>query len=211
MKRKIIQLPKGYLSYSQIQLWQSDKERYKEIYFNNRDELRVSNAGMDFGKEVATALEHGNHVEDVLTDIAMDLLPKYDIADQEIVAEMKTKDGWITIKGRPDTMDSKSFAFREYKTGKVKWTQKKAESALQLKIYAVLIYIVHKKILHEAHLDWIETHETPEGIKPTGRVESFRVPITFNAILETMALITRVAKEIETEWVTYVRPVEEPF
>ena len=29
-KKRYIQLPKEYISYSQIQLWKSDKERYKQ-------------------------------------------------------------------------------------------------------------------------------------------------------------------------------------
>lgn len=204
MKKKIIQLPKGYISYSQLQLWQNDKKRYKEIYFDGRDELRVSNAGMEYGKIVATALEKGTDTDDLLTDSAMFLLPKYDIADQEIDTFLKTKDGWIRILGRPDTMDSKTFDFREYKTGKTSWSQKKAQNHLQMRFYAMLIYLKHKKILKEAYLDWIETEQGPEGIRPTGRVESFRVEFQLQDILATMALTSKIAKEIEIEFASHI-------
>lgn len=191
-------------------LWQRDPKRYKEIYMDDRYELQTSNAGMEYGKVVATALEKGIETNDVLTDSAMILLPKYDIADKEITVDLKTKDGTIPLVGRPDTLDSVSKAFREYKTGKHPWTQKKAQEHLQMRFYAMIIYLKYNKLLTEAYLDWIETEPFEEevfkgsvlvlhqkGVRPTGHVESFRVVFTLSDILKTMALTTKVAKEIE--------------
>ena len=206
-----IQLPKDYLSYTQVTLWKANPERYKKLYFENRPELRVSNSAMDYGKVVADALENEKETGDLLTDTAMSLLTKYDIRDKEIATSLKMKDVEIPLIGKPDTMDSKTFAFREYKTGTVKWTQKKAQNHLQMKFYAMLIYLEHKKILKEAYLDWIETVREGNEIKPTGHVDSFRVVFTLTDILETMALVNRVAKEIEVEWTTYVPEPEIPF
>jgi len=207
MKSREIQLPKGYLSYSQVQLWDKDRERYKQIYFDGRDDLRTSNKAMEYGKAVATALETATDTGDLLTDEAMFLLKKYDLRDKEIVTYLKTKEGTVKIMGRPDTMDSTTHAFREYKTGKNAWTQKKAQAHLQMKFYATLIYLAHGTKLNEAWLDWIETETTPEGVvSPTGRVESFHVHFTFNDILNTMAMIARVAKEIELAWSCHVPP-----
>ncbi len=211
MKKKQIQLPKGYLSCSQITLWQSDPKRYKEIYFDGRDEFRISNPGMEYGKVVATALEAGVETDDLLTDTAMSLLTKYDIADKEITTSFKTKDGEISVLGRPDTLNSKTYAFREYKTGKIKWTQSKAQNHFQLKFYAMLIYLKYGTVLHETHLDWIQTEKTSDGIKPTGHVETFKVVFTLNDILETMALTSKVAKEIELAWLSHEKKEEIPF
>lgn len=211
-KRKIIQLPTGCLSYSQVSLWQQDQARYKEIFFNRNDGARFMNEGMAYGKIVADALENDQETGDLMTDMAISLLVKYDIRDKEMEGILKTKDGDIKIVSHPDTMDSKTFALREYKTGKIKWTQKKADSWFQLKFYAMLIFIIHGKIPPEVHLDWIETFKDADGqIKPTGRVETFKVIISMGDIINTMALTTRVAKEIEAAWVKHVPPVEEPF
>ena len=213
-KKKIIQLPTGCLSYSQVSLWQADRNRYKEIFFNKNDSVRFMNEGMVYGKVVADALEAGEETGDLLTDMAMSLLVKYDIRDEEIEGVMKTKDGEIKIVSHPDTMDSETYALREYKTGKVKWTQKKADNWFQLKFYAMLIFIKYGKIPPEVHLDWIETFADPSAngeIKPTGRVETFKVNITMSDIINTMATVSRVAKEIEAEWLVHVPPVEEPF
>lgn len=213
-KRKIIQLPANCLSYSQVQLWLADKNRYKEIFFNHNDNARFMNDGMAYGKVVADALENDQETGDLLTDMAMSLLVKYDIRDKEMEGILKTKDGDIRIVSHPDTMDSHSLAFREYKTGKVKWTQKKADNWFQLKFYAMLIFIIHGKVPPEVHLDWIETFKDTDGeIKPTGRVETFKVKVGMSDIINTMALVSRVAKEIEAEWAVWTPPDPEapPF
>lgn len=211
MKKKYIQLPHEYISYSQCQLWMNDRQRYIELYFNNRNEFRMSNSGLEYGKKVALALEHENETEELLTDAAMLLLPKYDVRDQEIQAEIKTKDGWLKIVGRPDMLDSKTYNFREIKTGKGAWTQNKAQKHPQMIFYAMLIYLKHKIILSEAFLDWIQTEDTPEGIAPTGHVESFKVSFTLKDILDCTANTIKIAKEIELAFASHIPPPEEVF
>lgn len=210
-KRKTIQLPKGYLSYSQIQLWKANKERYRKLYYENKSEYRIRNKEMDYGKIVADALENEEKTDDVLTDAAMLLLPKYDIRDKEIWTSIKTKDGWIDLIGKPDTLNSITKAFREYKTGKGKWTQNKAQKHPQMVFYAMIIYLKYKIANSDAYLDWIETEDTINGIKPTGKVESFHVTFTMNDILKCMAETIKVAKEIEIDYASYVPEPEEEF
>lgn len=203
MKKKYIQIPRGYISQGQIVLWQNDKKRYVDIYMDGRDDLRPMNAAMEYGKTVADALEQGSETDDLLTDSAMSLLPKYDKRDEEFFVDMKTKHGWVKLIIKPDTLDSVTKDFREYKTGMRPWTQKKADDHFQLKFYALGIY-TKWGIIPKCHLDWIETEWTPEGIKPTGHVESFEVVVTLSDILKTMALTTKIAREIETEFAHHV-------
>lgn len=213
-KKKIIQLPAGVLSYSQVNLWLADKNRYKEIFFNHNDGARFMNDGMRYGKIVADALENNEETGDLMTDMAISLLPKYDTRDKEMTGTLKTKDGDIPIVSHPDMFDSKTFAIREIKTGRIKWTQKKADKWFQLKFYAMLIFIIHGKKPPTLHLDWMETFADSSAngqIKPTGRVETFEVKSTMSDIINTMATVSRVAKEIESEWVTYVPPPEVLF
>jgi len=210
-KKKYIQLPKTYISYSQCQMWKNSKDRYIQLYFNNCDEFRLNNSGLEYGKIFADALEHENETGDLLTDAAMLLLPKYDTRDKQIDTEIKTKYGWIKVIGRPDMLNSITKAFRETKTGRVKWTANKAQKHPQMIFYAMLIYLAHGVALKEAYLDWIETEETPEGVKPTGKVETFHVTFTFQDILECIAMTSRVAKEIEIAWASHIPPPEEVF
>jgi hypothetical protein len=219
MKKKYIQLPKTYLSYSQCELWKHAPERYKKLYMEDNQLYRLSNSGMDYGKTVATALENEETTGDLLTDAAMLLLPKYDIRDKEIQVETKTKDGWLKIIGRPDSMDSKTKAFYEFKTGKGKWTQNKAQKHPQMIFYAMLIYLAYGVVLNEAQLIWMETEDVLEpykegdwlpedrkSIKPTGLVQTFKVTFTLTDILKTLAETVKIAREIEIAWSMHVKP-----
>jgi hypothetical protein len=93
MRKKIIELPRGYLSFSQISLWISSPDRYKKLYFDGDQTYTISNSGMTYGSKVASALEHETQTGELLTDLAIELLPKYDIRDQEIITHIKNK-GW---------------------------------------------------------------------------------------------------------------------
>lgn len=218
MRKKIIQLPKPHLSYSQIQLWKHDKARYRKLYYENRDEFRLHNSGLEYGKMFAEAIENEKETGDLMTDSAILILKKYDIRDKEILVEIKTKEGSFNVLGRPDTMDSATKAFREYKSGKGKWTQNKAQKHPQMVFYAMLIYLKYGVVLTEAWLDWVETMDVIENegtpaerkvTKPTGRVESFYVTFTLLDILNCISDTIKIAKEIELDFACYV-PEPEP-
>jgi len=202
-KKKVIELPKGYLSYSQCQMWKTNKDRYIKKYIELREDLNFDNQSMKYGKVVADALENEVHVEDALTDTMMFMLKKYDIRDKEDVVEFKTDFGWLTLFFKPDTFDSVTKDFREYKTGKVKWTQGKAEKHFQLKFYALCIYLKYKHITDITYLDWIETEDYNDMIRPTGKLTSFKVCVGIKTILETLKEVIEIAKEIETVYLTH--------
>lgn len=190
-------------------LWKTDPKKYAAIYFDGRDELRTTNPAMEYGKRFAEAMEFERETGDLLTDAAILLVSQYDIKDQEMVAEMRTKDGWVKLLGRPDRLDSVTKSFIEIKTGMNAWTQAKADKHPQLKFYATIIYLIHKVVPPSVKLIWIETERTQSDIhgveiKPTGRIETFEVQITLKDILATMAEVSRIAKEIEIAYVSHV-------
>ena len=203
MAKKYINLPRKYLSYTQMITWKTAKDRYKKMYFDGLD-MRVINDSMVYGTKFADSLEHDRETNDTLTDTATSLLQKYAIRDKEMVAEMKTRNGWLRLLAKPDTYNPDTGEFREYKTGKVKWSQGKAEKHLQLRFYAVVIYILHGKVVKDCYLDWVETHQTQDGIQPTGRIESYKVTLGLPVILQTMADIKKVAEEIELAWAAHI-------
>lgn len=207
MKKKYIALPHDYLSHSQMQLWINNPERYKQLYFDNRDDLKYSNSGQDFGKKVADALETGSDTGDILTDAAMLLLRKYDTMDQSFITEFKEKNGgWLKIICKPDTFNSVSHAFRETKSGTEKnpWTQIKAQNHPQMLFYAVGIWLKYGTMNTNAYLDWIATEHTPLGIRPTGRVETFEVTFKPEDYYEFQAKMLKVAHEIEIAWSAHI-------
>jgi hypothetical protein len=204
--KKYISLPRHHLSYSQCSLWLSDKERYRAQYFDGRTDLNFSNSGQSYGKTVADALEAGRETGDLLTDAAMLLLPKYDVADQPIEVDVKTKRGWLNLIAKPDTFNSITKEFVEFKTGKGKnpWTPAKAQSHFQMWYYAVVIWQKYGVMLPDAKLAWIETEDTLEGIKPTGHVETFTVVFTPVELMQTLAKIVKIAHEIEEAWASHI-------
>lgn len=216
MKKHYIQLPREHISYSQVSLFKSDPKRYAELYFNNDKSFALNNSGLSYGKVFAESLEHEVETGDLLTDAALLLIPKMDVRDKEIAIEIKTDSGWLKIIGRPDMLDSVSKNFLEVKTGKIKWTQNKAQKHPQMIFYAMLIYLAYGVVLKDAQLVWIQTEEviTPHSpldwlpedrkvIKPTGHVETFKVEFTLKDILNCLAETIRVAKEIELEFAAH--------
>lgn len=200
--KKKIEVPRGYVSYSQVALWKQNPKRYKEIYFNGRKDLNVFNESIEYGKMVADALEKNEDTGDLLTDAAMLLLKKYDVRDEPIFVEFKTKYGWLSLLAKPDTFNSITHEFREYKTGKARWTQTKADKHFQLLFYAAVIYLKYKKINNDCYLDWIETAEKVDDLgivsmQPTGTIKSFRVEIGLKRILDTLDEIVKVSLEIQ--------------
>ena len=204
--KRYISLPKSYLSYSQYMLWTSNPQRYKNQYFDKRDDLQFTNTGQTYGKFVADALEAGRETNDLLTDSAILLLPKYDVADVAIEAEFKEKGGcWLKVIAKPDSFNSMTHEFMEFKTGKEKnsWTQAKAQSHIQMIWYAVVIWLKYGTMLDHATLAWIATEDTPLGIKPTGRVESFEVTFKPEDYYSFQARMLAVAHEIEQAWAAH--------
>lgn len=204
--KKYIELPNGYLSYSQMSLWLSSPQRYKDQYFDRRDELKWSNPGQDFGKMFADALEKSEETGDLRTDAAMLLIPKYDIADVAINTELETPYGWLKLIAKPDSLNSKTQDFLEFKTGKVAWTQRKAQKHLQMIYYAVSIWLHTGVKNRTAKLVWIETEvvltEDPFKVlvartQPTGRIEVFPVSFSDQDYADCIASMSRVASEIE--------------
>lgn len=204
MKKKLINLPRGYLSHSQMTLFERDPKLYAKLYFDGRDELRPYSKAMDYGKKIAEALEHMQETGEVVADTAMGYVPKYDEMEYQIDTELKTQWGWLPLMGKLDTFDPDSYAFRDTKTGKVAWTEKRAQDHDQLHFYTMLIFCKFGALPPSAHIDWIETFEEDGEVKPTGRVESFETNIGMSEVLAIMARATLVAKDIEVAWAVHV-------
>lgn len=191
--------PKNYLSYSQIDMWLRNREKYKRKYFfgENVDDV---NDYMVFGKKTAHAIETGEATGDELFDMAVSLIPKYDIIEHEIRVPLVTPYGEIDLLGKLDTFCPTTLKFREYKTGKSVWTQRRADTHKQLYHYQTMIWLQNKKLSPEIHLDWFETDKTESGVTFTGKVKSFRVKIGLAEVLSYMTLVGQVAVQIDTEY-----------
>lgn len=196
MEKKLLN-PRGYLSWTQVDMWMRSPDRYIRQYVHGASGFE--NSGMTFGKQASEALE-GAETDDTAMEALVALLPHYAKREHEIRATMTTEAGAVVLLGKLDTFGMDPIRFREYKTGRVAWTQAKADRHKQLLHYAALIYLFFGKLPTEVWLDWAETVEEDGVVRLTGRIVSFKVEITLLAVLGYLAVVTRVAKEIDAAY-----------
>lgn len=191
--------PRGYLSWTQIDMWRRSRERYVQKYMlSNGGE--ITSAAMEFGKVVSTALEDGKDGGDGAIGTLLSLLPAYKEREHEIRAKLKAPSGEVELLGKLDTFDPKTLMFREYKTGVTVWTKGAAQKHRQMHHYATLIYLKHGKLSPGAFLDWAQTERSGGDVRLTGRIHSFPVILGLSEVLEYMAYAGKVAAEIDEEY-----------
>lgn len=210
--------PRGYLSATQVEMWLTDPAKYKERYFEGKED-DSQNAFRDFGKKVADAIETGEKTGDEITDMVIASIPRYEKTEYEICVPLKTKYGYVKLLGKMDTFEEKPVLhFRDYKTGSKPWTGMRAQKSRQMLHYDTIIHLRYGMMAKERHIDWFETEKTTstdlEGnivdtyIRFTGKVQHFQVNRRFADILQYMALVSRVAKEIDTDYRKYLDQIK---
>ena len=136
---------KLHLSHSQFCLLDKNPKEYVKRYIFGET---FSNAGMDFGKRFAEAIEKDEPTGDPIIDFGLIFMPRYDFQEFE-----------IKIDGLLGYLDgySESGICGEYKTGKTEWSQKKVDEASQITFYTLLVFKKYG-IIPEAELH----HLSPE-------------------------------------------------
>lgn len=182
-------LPRGYISWSQMQTLERSPMEYVETYIRNKP--RFVSEPMMFGKRFADAMETGDTGDEgaafkFLVDIGV---PRYDTAERKIEC---TYNG-INLVGIMDTADHDLLRFREYKTSSVGWSQSRVDKHGQLIFYGAMVYLIRGVAPVECHLDWIRTQYGAQGeIEATGEVQTFkRKPFT---LLEMATMLKRITK-----------------
>lgn len=198
MKKKLLN-PRGYLSWTQIDMWLRSPDRYIRQYIHG--DSGINNAAMRFGSRTSSALETGEETGDTLLDTVVALLPHYEKREHEIRVPFETPAGTVDLLGKLDTFGMKKGPrFREYKTGRVPWTQSKANKHKQMPHYGSLIYLKHGVVPTEAWLDWAETEWEDGELCFTGKMQAFPVKLDLNDILQYLAIASRVAREIDAAY-----------
>ena len=164
--------PRPYLSHTQLSLWERSPAKYKEIYLENG---RIPiNRGMAFGKMIANALQDDAGTDDPLNDLIIANLPKFDKMEFEIEGTLSG----VPLYGKLDSFNNKTKkAFKEYKTGRIPWTQKMVDRSDQITFYCTLIYA--KYGIRAEGLD-IELIYIPTDYNSTGQIEpTGEMPLRF--------------------------------
>lgn len=147
-------LPKGYLSYSSMEMWRSSKDQFRMKYYS-QDVYNFETPYTKFGKFIAETFEDkkAKKAHPVLCKI-----PSYSVSEFPLEVEI---DG-VPIKGFIDSFDPKKNRIIEYKTGVRKpgnqnWSDVRFKKHNQTVMYSVAV----KELLGEVHPDvkliWMET------------------------------------------------------
>lgn len=142
-------LPKKYLSYSAITLWNKNKEQFRSKYYLGEE--GPITPYMLFGKEIAALLEQD--------DMSLRHIPRYKYPEHEIKVMVKG----IPVIGYLDSFSKQLKTFIEYKTGilsptgEVPWNDAKVAKHDQLPFYSYLIKKKYGKVTCKCRLVWLET------------------------------------------------------
>ncbi len=201
---KSIRLPRP-LSWSGYSLFKQNKDLFVRKYILNED-IDFTNDGIVYGKFISEILEGKIHSDDPTVQLLKSMIPKYDSPEHKLNAVLNTDYGDIPLMGKVDSYDKQTHRFREYKTGRTKWTQKTADKHGQIKFYGLMIWL-NTGIMPEAYLDWIETEKNNGQVQLTGLITSFKVELTLGDITEFSNEISRVAQEISAIYKTFYEAI----
>lgn len=181
-----MKLPKSYISWSQLNLWETSKQKYIDTYIHGKTPFQSKE--MRFGKVFALGLD-GNATLPENAPLIAKLLHSRKWRETELNVSLDD----IPLKMIFDSVDTDGFD--EYKTGKVPWTKEFAEKHGQLDFYA-LGFKIEFGFIPEIALHWIPTFQDETGIHVLGEIHTFIVEKK-QEHLDAMALrIKRVVDEI---------------
>jgi hypothetical protein len=192
-------LPRGYLSYSQLILWEKNPRQYELEYMRGGES--ADNDAMRYGRKVDKDIENGES-DDEMTKHLLIYLPSYQFRQYEARATIKVDGDEVILLGKYDGFDPE-FAIPkigDYKTGMVKWTQKRADESDQLTFYDLLLWIREKRQA-ELFIHWMPTERGEDGeIRTTGEVRNFKTSRKLVDLLKMQARAAKAAREISVRY-----------
>lgn len=145
-------LPKKYLSYSAMALWQTNKEAYRRRYY--LDEPSVETYATIFGKQVHKQFEDDETIPGSETRFEIEI------------------DKGLRLLGYVDSFNEADLSIVDFKTShnQKTWTKVSVAKNKQLVFYSLLVQAKYGKFNKVATLEWHETRLKPGGIEYKGRV-----------------------------------------
>lgn len=186
--------PKEYLSYSQYMLWKRSPDKYIELYL--RDGRKFTSQAMEYGKMLAESIEHDEDTGNLMIDYIREMLPKLDTAEKELRCTLTVGKDTVPLMGKVDHAREDLTAIKEYKTGTTKWTQSVVDRDIQLTWYATMIYIIKGFIVPDIELCHAPTELVDGTVRCTGEIRCFKTQRKFSQILNMMAEMRKVWREI---------------
>jgi len=195
-------LPKPYISVSQINLWYSDRQKYINRYFLNLPE--EPSIYMNFGKQFAEDTEayiKDGIIMETFPDFYIDKIQSFKGCEAEKEISLSIND--IQVKGFIDVWDIENNRVIDFKTSKIPWNINNLKNSLQMKVYALAMFVNGDQI-PECQINWLGTTKTRRGLDFTG--ESFELNHTFemDELLKAIVLIEQTCKEISKTYTSFL-------
>lgn len=207
---KPVIIPRGYCSWSSLDLLEQSEERWVRKYCDP-DYVDYSTIEQEFGKTFAEVMD-GQPTDDDMIALVKSATPKYEMGEVIVEATLNAMGRSVKLLGRMDSYDPVTHAFIDHKTGKTKWNQKMADKHGQLLFYKVIRYIL-SRVIPDSTLVWIQTEdswdeENGRQIVFTGRLpESFVVVHSYADILKMMQRIMKGALRMEELYQQYINNI----
>ena len=191
-----LQLPKKFLSYSAIQLWNTSKDQFRKRYYEN---IKFADTKYTlFGKAIEKEIYAGKYPD----------IPCWGGAQHEL----KTTIEDIPIIGYLDSFNFEDKQFLDYKTSLEPWTLTKVQKLDQLPFYSMLVEKIYGKVHPVCKLIWLETQVVAEkGLLThsdkmiyTGKHEIFERNIKKWERRRIIDWITVSAEEISQDYCEYL-------
>lgn len=210
-----LQLPKSYLSYSAMDLWNRDRDAFRRRYYLG--DPYFSTPYTEFGNAVGKALEDRDWNAPVLQPV-VGKVPQLTTPEHQIEVEI----GGVPILMYLDDFNPEDCSILEYKTGirdkngKAPWDRVHVRKHVQLPIYTLGVYKKYGNYNPDIRLVWMETKwstitqerrftksvltEKYTGLKLTGHVEVFDRKIERWELDRMEDLIRKTALEISEDY-----------
>lgn len=191
------------LTNSKRVLWKKQPEKYVETYMYGGKKF-ISKA-MAFGTEMHNVIETDESTGNIEIDLFVSDLPKFpegqDLREVEMHRVLKIGKEETPLLGKIDRLKSDHTAFKDWKTGKIPWTQAKVDKDEQLTFYCMLIWIDKKILPGDIEIVWIPTEEDENGnLKITGEIVRFHTTRKMSDVLNMMVDCRRVWKQIQARY-----------
>ena len=147
-------LPRGYLSYSSMHMWKTNKTQFRTKYYST-EPYNFETAYTVFGKYIAETLEDKKKTKQhpVLSKV-----PLYPVREQPLICTIDD----VPIKGYIDSFDKRHKKIIEIKTGIARngvppWDAVKVRKHDQIRLYSLLVKEIFGSVSPLVKLIWLET------------------------------------------------------
>ena len=187
--------PRGYLSWSQMSLWEKDPNLYYQINVDGMDMIRTPY--LKLGIRLDEAIQNGkDEFNDPMINYLVMMLPRYPKMQQRIEVNFEG----IPLVGLLDGFYPRKLIIGEYKSGK-KWTQALADKSGQLDFYTLLVWLKYGKFPKKIFLHWAKTALNEEDeLYFTGDTRTFETERKMKDIILIGGRIHKAYKEIQEMW-----------